>query len=796
MYHPSLNRCFFAFLLLFLFLNIKSQSVVVGSVVNAKGEALAFANVVLLSLPDSSFITGTTTDEEGSFALSRAPGQDQLLAIHLLGFRSVHMPIPLAESRTAIPPIVLIEDGIELSVVEVTAEKPLIVQTLDRTVVNLENRVAKVGSSVLDLLEKLPGVIVDRQNENISILGKDGLTLLIDDRQQYVTEEGLFHYLSGLNADNLSTVELITTPPANFDAEGNAGFINLQFKRYPGDGWNGSYALAAGYGNGELLNGSVDFNYRKNSLAFAANYAGSHHGQRQLGSIERRVGTGENFLGTYSQSERDPSVSSHNLRLVMDYQLNPKTRLGSVLTSYMRHWNMDATYDILFQPLNGLDTIINASLFEENDWESMQGNLNFSHEWNEKRSISIDFDYLWFDNANPINYDFNYRLSNGAPLPGFGLLSDKETPFVIRVGRMDFRNQVSPKLQWSSGVKTSYSTFENDVSVRRNQVILPEFTSRNDLREIVGALYTQFDYTLSEKIQFKGGLRYEYSDTELGDTEGTLLVDRSFGVLFPTFYAQLGALNLAYGKRIDRPSFREMAPFQVFVDPNTSNEGNPALQPAISHNISVNYRWKTISFNLQYTKGDSTIASFQNRFDPRTNTQTILPRNLQKEEFIDISVSSPLNFTRWWTMRFFAGFSYVEAVTQEELGTFKFSQSRYSANVNQYLILPKDWALEVSAFYRSVGLNGNVRTQPYGGLNIGLQKKFASGARLSLNLSDLLETVRNIGVTDLAEQHIFVRRLADFSNRTFRISYQHSFGDKKVKGIQAVRQAEERKRVN
>ena len=457
---------------------------------------------------------------------------------------------------------------------------------------------------------------------------------------------------------------------------------------------------------------------------------------------------------------------------------------------------MEGSYDITFRPLDGLDTLISASLFEENDWESLQGNLNFSHKWNEKTSISADLDYLWFDNANPIKYDFAYQLSDGESLPGFDLISDKETPFVIRVGRVDFRNQVSPKLQWSSGVKASYATFENDVSVLRDEVELPGFTSLSNLREVVGAVYTQLNVKLSDKVQFKGGLRYEYSDSELGDAEGKLLVDRAFGALFPTLYAQFGDFNLAYGKRINRPSFSEMAPFQVFVGPNTSNEGNPGLQPAISHNVSANYRWKTISFSIQYTKEDSTIASFQNRFDPITNTQTILPRNLQKEEYIDVSISSPITFTSWWSMRFFAGLSYIEATTREALGEFKLSQSRYSANVNQFIKLPKDWLLEISGFYRSVGLNGNVRLQPYGGLNIGVQKKFPNGARLTFGLSDLLESIQNIGITDLPAQHIFVERLADFSNRTFRLSYQQSFGSKQVRKIKDIRQAEERRRVN
>ncbi|MEL6143357.1 MAG: TonB-dependent receptor, partial [Bacteroidota bacterium] len=369
--------------LLFMW-RINGQSMIVGSVLDKKGIALPSANVVLLTVPDSNFVGGTTTDEKGFFTLTSHSMEDYLLAIHMLGFNSVYVSVSSQQKTVEIPAITLNEGGIELNAIEVTAEKPLIIQSIDRTIVNLENRVAKIGTSALDLLEKLPGVVVDRQNETISLLGKDGLNLLINDRQQYLTGEALFNYLSGLNADNLKSVELITAPPANFDAQGNAGFINLQLKQYPGDGWNGGYALSAGYGNGETVNGSFDFNYRKKPLAIAVNYTMSHHGQGQFSTMERRVGSGENLLGTNTRLERDPYVNNHNLRLVMDYQRGDKMRFGSVLTAYVRHWNMDATYDIVFQPVNALDTLIEATLFEENDWKSLQGNLNFNYDFNDR----------------------------------------------------------------------------------------------------------------------------------------------------------------------------------------------------------------------------------------------------------------------------------------------------------------------------------------------------------------------------------------------------------------------------
>ena len=788
--------CCFSFTLLF-YLNLIGQLTISGSVLNVQSTPLPYANIVLLNEVDSTFVGGTTTNEMGYFELMADESvSNYILAIHLLGFKSSFVLVSFEKnSEILIPPITLLEDAIALNTVKVTAEKPLMVQSIDRTIVNLENRIAKEGTTVLDLLEKLPGILVDRQNESIRLIGKDGLNLLINGRQQYLTEAALFNYLSGLNADNLSVVELITTPPANFDAQGNAGFINLQLKQYPGDGFNGSYALTAGYGNGEVVNGNLNFNYRKKPFALTANYSFAHSGQGQFSTMDRRVGTGESFLATNTYLERNPSVNSHNLHLVTDYQLNEKTSIGSVLTAYARFWNMDATYDISFQPEDGLDTLVDATLVEENDWKSIQGNLNFNHKLNERTTISADFDYLWFDNVNPNDYEFNYQLDDGSALPGFNLVSDKETPFIIRVGRVDFQNQVSPKVKWSAGLKSSFSTFENDIRALRNQTILPAFTSVSNLQEWVSAIYAQFDVDLSKKVQFKGGLRYEYSDTNLSDSEGALLVDREFGEFFPTLYVKFGAFNLSFGKRINRPSFRAMAPFQFFVGPNTSNGGNPALQPAISHNLSANYRWKTINFNVQYTREDSSIVFFQNRFDPNTNIQTILPSNLQKEEYIAFSISSPVNLTKWWTLRLFADYFYLEAVTLDELGILKLNQNGYSANIHQVLSFAKNWTFETSAFYRSIGLNGNVRIQPYGGLKIGLQKRLKNGAQLTFSLSDLLETIQNKGITDLPNENIFVAQLSDFSNRTISISYRHSFGNKNVEKTREIKQAEERKRV-
>ena len=796
-----MNRLIFLSCLFTLAANVTiAQYQISGKLIDTNNEPLGFANIVLSLKADSSFVNGTTSDFDGNFFLSVQNENTYFVTISMLGYDSyLSEPFTLNKQNKEqiFESIRLSEGGLQLEEVTVTARKPIFEQKIDRTVINLENRVATAGANALEVLEQSPGVIVNRSSGAIGMLGKDGVNVMINGKLNYMPNDALLQFLSGLDANNILKIELITTPPANLDAQGNAGYINIVLKSNPNEGLQGSYALTGGYGRGILGNGSINLNYRKRKINLFGNYAYTRNDQEQFTSLNRTINSFQSSL----TSEREPIRNNQNARLGLDYQVGKNTTVGILFSGYLNKWDMNALNTISEKATNEI-TIISQNR-EDNDWQHLQSNFNATHQFNNGGSLSTDFDYLYYKNENPTRYDQTFQDENGVVISNPEIFSTKTTPFDILVGKVDYSIPLSDNMNFSIGTKYVKSNFENDVLVEEDNVSLDAFTSKSNLEENIFAVYSELDYQATEKIRLKGGLRYEYTDTELNSSNGGQVIDRKFGSLFPSLFFNYkinptSQFNLSYSKRINRPSFSDMAPFIIFLSPNTSFGGNAALQPAIANTFKADYRYKTVNFSVQYTQEDSTIVRFQNRFDPATNTQIIIPDNLQEQRTVSASVAFPLRVNDWWNMRLFGIYTYQTAVSvDDELGTQEFDQNVFRLNGSQSFKLPNDFGIELSGFYQTTSLNGNVKFEPQGVLNFGIQKKLKNNARLTFNINDVFNSLKAIGVTDLPNENIFVTRTFDFSQRTFRLTYSTTFGNQKLKSSRNRNSGdEERNRVN
>ncbi|MFK7937613.1 MAG: outer membrane beta-barrel family protein, partial [Saprospiraceae bacterium] len=514
-----------------------------------------------------------------------------------------------------------------------------------------------------------------------------------------------------------------------------------------------------------------------------------------------QAGTGDSVLETFITKERDPEVHNQNARLGLDYQIGRQTTVGVLLSGYINQWNLNELSNVAIRPIGASDTLIQSFNTEENDWKNLQTNLHLSHQFTSTTNLDISLDYLFYNNDNPANYDQRFSLDTGTALRQEQLFSGNQTDFGIWVAKLDYQQTFAKKGKWGNGVKYVNSDFQNRVLVTMDEVVLPNFTNNGDLLEGVYAAYTQAEYPLSDKTQVKAGLRYEFSDTDLISDKDGQVVDREFGEFFPSVYlnhqlTETQQINLSYSRRINRPSFSDMASFVFFLDPNTSFSGNARLQPAIANTIQADYRYKTINLTLQYTHEDSTIARFQNRFDPELNRQLILPINLRDQQIFNASIAFPWKAAKWWQMRYFVQYTHTVATTVDEDFIDINRQNSVFLNGNQTFTLAKNWSFELSGFWRSRQLNGNVRIDPTGVLNAGLQKKLANGSRLTLNVTDVFDSFKFNTATTIPANNFAVERLFDFSQRTFKLTYLASFGNNKVKKARTYRQAEEARRVN
>ena len=235
------------FLILFVLVGIvtsaQSTFQVSGKIVDGNNEGFPFANVLLLRTSDSTLVKGSLTNEEGAYLLESIPSGSYYLQSSFLGFQPISSREFQLSEDIEIPALIL-QEGETLGEVIVTAKKPLFTQKVDRLVINVENSIVSSGGTALEVLERSPGVVINRQNNAISVVGKDGVVVMINGKTSYVPASSLVQLLDGMSADNIESIELITTPPSNFDAEGNAGFINIVLKKNVNLGLSGSYSLS------------------------------------------------------------------------------------------------------------------------------------------------------------------------------------------------------------------------------------------------------------------------------------------------------------------------------------------------------------------------------------------------------------------------------------------------------------------------------------------------------------------------------------------------------------------------
>ena len=301
----------------------------------------------------------------------------------------------------------------------------------------------------------------------------------------------------------------------------------------------------------------------------------------------------------------------------------------------------------------------------------------------------------------------------------------------------------------------------------------------------------------------KLGLRYEYTNSNLGSATVKDIVDQHYGNLFPSFFVSQKindnhSLNFAYSRRITRPTFNNMAPFVIFMDPSTFFSGNPGLQPCISDAIKSDYLFKKLVFSFSYTYEAHPISNFAPRVDPATNKQTLAAENQKDQKTLTAVISFPLTVARWWNMQNNA-IASSQVLNAFYLGSpLVIRQKNFNINTIQTFILPKNFTVELSGFYQSGGLFGVYKGSAMTALDFGLQKKFeAKKGNLRFNISNVFGPPTFKATVNAPEKNLIVNGELRFSVRTFRLTYTRSFGNDKVKGKRerSIGSEEEKQRV-
>ena len=802
-------KLLFLFVLLLIYGKGQAQSDISGTIQDSVNKKIENVNVLLLRASDSGLVKGMLTDANGYFLFRSIPAESYFIKSTYTGLNPYNSAIFSVSggNKKDLGLIHLYEKTMQLDEVKVAAKKPLLEQKIDRLVINVENSITSAGSTALEILERSPGVIVDHQNNLISLNGKDGVVLMVNGKISHIPVTTAVEMLSGMNSGNIEKIELLTTPPANFDAAGNAGYINIILKENNNIGTNGSYFLNLGYSKGLVSGAGINFNHRKDKL----NVYGDISYSRIKGPFAvngySKIHSDATVFEKYFLVDRTDTTIQLNARVGLDYQLNKRTVAGILLTGNKRHFTQaEQNQNSLFKN-KALDTLTTYSNRELNDWTNFGINLNTNHNFDANTSVTLNLDYISYKNNQPVNYFASNYDGGSALIYNLATRSGKITNMEFWVAALDYKKKIGKKISMESGFKQTVSGFKNNISFEKldkSSWIMDEaLSAKYTLNENYTAAYVSFDVPVNEKTEAKLGLRYEYTNSNLGTETIKNIVNRHYGNLFPTLFLshilnENNKINFSFNTRINRPAFTDLAPFTYYIDAHTVLTGNPALQPSITNTIKADYIFKSYLFSLSYSVDDHAITGFQAETDSTTLTTILTPQNLENQKIISAVISLPVKINDWWTMLFNITGQWQQVNALYKKTPVKLSYSSINIYGNQQIKLPKKFSLELSGFYQSATLAGISKEKAFGTLDIGLKKNLSKKSSLLFNASNILNTMKIRAVTDLPEQNLVSNINLNFSQSAYKLTFTHTFGKEKLKGKRerSTGAEEEKGRVN
>ena len=765
-----------------------------GQVQESAGKGVNGATVTLLKATDSSLVKAAVSDRNGHYELENIKEGRYLLSITSVGFDKHLTPaFDLAAGSTVQAPAVTLTTAAQgLSGVTVTARRPLIENRIDKMVVNVDASPTNAGASALEVLEKSPGISVDRDG-NISIKGKQGVIVLMDGKQTYLSGQDLANLLRNMPASELDQIEIMTQPSAKFDASGNSGILNLRTKKSLTRGFNGTINLSYVQGRYPKSPNSVAFNYRSGKINLFSNLSYSYWSGFNDQHLLRKFRSNGVVSSIFDQ-QADQKHHGHNFsaRVGMDYNINKNTSIGFIVNGIYnpRRWENKGRADIL-DGAGQLDSFNLVETINRDTWQNYGANVNFRRVLNPNgREFTADLDRIQYNTRSRQTSDNYTYLPNGAFASNpFLLRGNLPADITIYSGKADYVHPIGKEAKFEAGVKSSYVTTDNDAQYtyynHTESKWLTDNTRSNRFKyeENINAAYVNYSRQI-KKWGMQTGLRMENTISkghQLGNAvQKDSAFKKNYTQLFPTAYLSYthndkNTFTLSYGRRIERPNYQDMNPFQYFLDQYTFRQGNPALQPMFTHNIELSHNFrKALNTTLSYTSTTDILNDIlKQNDDTKVTYQT--KENVAKRQTLGVSVSYNAPITKWWTTSVFLNVnnSHYEGIVNNQF--LDVSLTSFMGHSSQQFRFAKTWSAEINGFYRtSAQETGMFLIRPMGVVSFGFGKQILkTKGSLKLNIYDPFYIQKALVIIDYGNIDAEVNNRWD--NRRVGLTFTYRF---------------------
>jgi iron complex outermembrane receptor protein len=781
---------------IFISLNLFAQQSSITGTVSGGGE-ISGAIVTLLKSTDSSVIKTTLSEVNGNFTMSNLMAGSYLLSISHVGYIQYYtntFTLGVGQ-QLQVEKISLLVASKELKEITVTAKKQFIERKIDRLVLNPDAIIGNAGGNALEVLEKAPGIQVDA-NGNISFKGKQGVMVFIDDKPTYLPAQDLANYLRSLPAGSIENVELMSNPPAKYDAAGNSGIINIRLKKNTLRGFNGNLSMGYGQGRYHRTNNSFNINYRVKKVNFFSNLSwNQNHSYHDL-TINRNYFTSTGlYKSAFTQNSYiKREIEGLNLRVGADYYMSKKSTAGLVISGFKNsNFSPVRNRSSVINDKNQIDSTVLAINPENRKWKNGSINLNYTYKINNKGSeISANADYLNYraditQQLESFNFNPTNTLTSKSTLQSF-LPADLQ----IQSFKADYLSPLKGNAKLEAGVKVSKVKTDNTASVFDifNSISIPnyEFSNKFLYDENINAAYVNYSKE-GKKFSIQTGLRVENTNINGRQLGNPLIKDSSFvrnyTNLFPTVYVQYkfdslqkNQMTFSMGRRINRPNYQDLNPFSYPLDRFTYYGGNPFLEPTLANYAEVSHTYNNIiTTTIDYSITNNVIMETN---EQRGNIYYSRPGNFAKEVSYGLGVNANLQPAKWLTLIInteLRNVSYRSVIYGQNLDEERFYW--FAGPTSQFMI-NKNLTAELAGTYQSSVLVAQFLTIPVWQMRVGLSQKIMKGkGTLRLNVNDMFFTNKPGGdIRNIANATANWRSILD--SRVINIAFSYRFAKGKT----------------
>ncbi|WP_421941269.1 outer membrane beta-barrel protein [Pedobacter sp.] len=787
------------FLMLFLYLMshvpvfAQSETSVTGSVVMANGAPIEYASVALQDA-NGKGIKGMLTDSLGRFNFSGLPHGKYAVKVTSMGFilhQSAHFDLSIQRSKVHLGLLKLVEDAQTLNAVNISVQRKVIEQGLDKTVINIENSILADGNNALELLERAPGVKVDEDGK-ISLKGRAGVNIMINGKLTFLSPAELSVMLKGTNASSISKIEILANPSAKYDAAGNAGMINIVMKKNQAKGWNGSVSANGGAGRKARYGSGFNLNYRNDGVNVFGSYNYAFRGETEYLDFTRNFYDSGTITGLPNRvsdqhTKTNEPLNTHNFRVGMDWDINAHNVLGILVNGNVgKYLHNSKTGNLLRDQTGNLISALQTTNYDQQSWKNITYNLNYLHKFKkESQTFSADADFASNSFTSNLNLD-TYTLPNsinpaGATNKRKGYIPAKTDVYIAKV---DYADLFGKSFKFETGLKSSLIYSDNNLVYQslQNENWVYDATSSNHFkyREQIHAGYLNASEEF-EKFSIQLGLRAEYTNT-LGNQISTgSSLKRDYFQLFPNVvinkpFGEAHQLQLAYNKRIQRPDYSDLNPFRVFRDPLLYYEGNPYLKPELTQSVMFNYVYKgKYTASLNYSKTKDVITWITGQID-NINTTYESPQNLKNLINYGISFTGQTNYFKWWSATNFFNVFKNEYTGDGAIGNFSNSMWSYSFNSQNSFKAGKGYSFELNGYYNSKSVYGTAIEKGYYAISAAVQKMILKDkGSIKLLANDIFQGSQYRHITQY--QNIDMKSHINVDSRRLMLSFSYRFGN-------------------